>query len=272
LERARKLAQADVELLKEISLLERLAGRTNQFVADWRRINDLRPSPQVLAGMVSFLVQQVSADELERILPDNPELLVDLMLAEYLAREYSWVQDLILEKIQAQPKATDIRSQAVERFVRGMSELRQADPNDPASVKHAAKDMEDAVAPGSKRTPPHSGEFGYDPPRLHSAKLWRVRLRSKRALLPAPLVLSRRPCYSSAVRAQRTDDEHGTPDKRAWLRDDHDAETLAHHGRAQSTEVWRDQCVAGSFDAAGVLDESEPVDANEDRLAIHQRK
>jgi hypothetical protein len=143
LDRARRMAGSDVKLIKEISLVELQAGRTERFLSDWRRIGELAPNPSQLADMV-FLVMRDDLElspHLERILPDNAEVLVDLVQSRLLAPEHAPIRSRVLRRANELVSAPGV-DRAIQHYVRGMTQfLEQAD----GSVSAAIDELRSAV-------------------------------------------------------------------------------------------------------------------------------
>jgi tetratricopeptide (TPR) repeat protein len=77
LNRMRKLANADADLLKESSLVELQAGRTDQAFQDWRRIVEL--SPDRLPHLVAFTAKELGmVEKIDQLLPSDPIVIINL--------------------------------------------------------------------------------------------------------------------------------------------------------------------------------------------------
>ncbi len=135
-ERARRLASGNTDMLFRCGLLDFQAGRFEKAWGSWRESLDL--CPRYLGDVVRMAGKRLDAEQLvETVLPESPALLLEVARKHYQGKENDEVRAMIARRVQAllddrglaEDEESYLRSQALileEDYSRAVSLLSRA--------------------------------------------------------------------------------------------------------------------------------------------------
>jgi len=99
IERARRLAPSDADLLFRCGLLDLQAGRIESASASWQQ--SLALSRRYLDDVLLLAGQELSPSQMvERVLPDSPELLIELAQGRYRGKEHAAIRRMLADRAE----------------------------------------------------------------------------------------------------------------------------------------------------------------------------
>jgi O-antigen ligase/tetratricopeptide (TPR) repeat protein len=111
--RVRRLAPADANLLMRCGILDFQAGRYDSAYDSWRQC--LALTPRYLDDVLAAVANQLETPgTLAKVLPDSPELLIELARKKYAGEQYDNLRSLLLDR--AERLASELELPADVRF------------------------------------------------------------------------------------------------------------------------------------------------------------
>jgi tetratricopeptide (TPR) repeat protein len=117
IERAQRLAPADPHILFRCGILDYNAGRRELAYDCWRR--SLALSPEYIEDVLDIVDEELkSPGVISKLLPDSPELLIQLARKQYRADEQADVRRLLLQRAERLVEQADLPEDE-QQYLRG---------------------------------------------------------------------------------------------------------------------------------------------------------
>lgn len=138
IERAQRLAPVNPHLLFRCGVLDFNAGRCNSAYDSWQR--SLALSPEYIDDVLHIVVDELKSPEvISKLLPDSPELLVQLARKQYGAEEQADIRGLLLQRAEGLLERADLPEDERQYLLGSIFALEDACPEAIQSYSRAVE-------------------------------------------------------------------------------------------------------------------------------------